>query len=48
VERDARWLVLLALVSATWDHEMLQIGGQSSVWSIQTKVHGFRYPSGMN
>jgi gluconolactonase len=27
---------------------VLYIVGESSVWSIQTKVHGFRHPSGMN
>jgi gluconolactonase len=27
---------------------VLYIVGASSVWSMQTKVHGFRHPSGMN
>jgi gluconolactonase len=27
---------------------VLYIVGASSVWSIQTKVHGFRHPSAMN
>ena len=26
----------------------LLLVGESSVWSIQTKVHGFRRPSGKN
>jgi gluconolactonase len=30
------------------DNNVLYIVGESSVWSIQTKVHGFRHPSGMN
>jgi gluconolactonase len=30
------------------DNDVLYIVGESSVWSIQTKVHGFRHPSGMN
>jgi gluconolactonase len=30
------------------DNGVLYIVGGSSVWSIQTKVHGFRHPSGMN
>ena len=30
------------------DDAVLYIVGESSVWSIQTKVHGFRHPSGMN
>jgi gluconolactonase len=30
------------------DDGVLYIVGESSVWSIQTKVHGFRHPSGMN
>jgi gluconolactonase len=30
------------------DNDILYIVGQSSVWSIRTKVHGFRHPSGMN
>jgi gluconolactonase len=28
--------------------DVLYIVGESTVWSIQTKAHGFRYPSGMN
>ncbi|HTL01566.1 MAG TPA: SMP-30/gluconolactonase/LRE family protein, partial [Vicinamibacterales bacterium] len=27
---------------------VLYIVGESSVWSIQTKARGFRYPAGMN
>jgi gluconolactonase len=30
------------------DNDVLYMVGESSVWSIQTKVHGFRHPSGMN
>jgi len=30
------------------DDAVLYIVGASSVWSIQTRVHGFRHPSGMN
>ena len=30
------------------DNAMLYLVGESSVWSIRTKVHGFRHPSGMN
>ena len=30
------------------DNDVLYIVGESSVWSIQTRVHGFRQPSGMN
>ena len=30
------------------DNGVLYIVGESSVWSIQTRVHGFRHPSGMN
>jgi gluconolactonase len=30
------------------DNDLLYIVGESSVWSIQTRVHGFRHPSGMN
>jgi gluconolactonase len=30
------------------DNAVLYIVGESSVWSIQTRVHGFRHPSGMN
>jgi gluconolactonase len=30
------------------DYNILYMVGESSVWSIQTKVHGFRHPSGMN
>ncbi len=30
------------------DNDILYMVGQSSVWSIQTKVHGFRLPAGMN
>ena len=30
------------------DNSVLYIVGESSVWSIQTRVHGFRHPSGMN
>ncbi len=30
------------------DNGVLYIVGASSVWSIQTRVHGFRHPSGMN
>jgi len=30
------------------DNSVLYIVGGSSVWSIQTRVHGFRLPSGMN
>jgi gluconolactonase len=30
------------------DNDVLYIVGESSVWSIQTRVHGFRHPSGMN
>ena len=29
-------------------NDELYIVGESSVWSIQTRVHGFRHPSGMN
>jgi hypothetical protein len=28
--------------------DVLYMVGESSVWSIQTKVRGFRHPSGMN
>jgi gluconolactonase len=30
------------------NNDILYKGGESSVWSIQTKVHGFRLPEGMN
>jgi sugar lactone lactonase YvrE len=30
------------------NNDVLYIVGESSVWSIQTKVHGFRQPAGMN
>jgi len=30
------------------NNDILYMVGESSVWSIQTKVHGFRHPSGMN
>jgi gluconolactonase len=30
------------------NNDVLYMVGESSVWSIQTKVHGFRHPSGMN
>lgn len=30
------------------DNDVLYIVGESSVWSVQTRVHGFRHPSGMN
>jgi len=30
------------------DNDVLYIVGESSVWSIRTRVHGFRHPSGMN
>jgi gluconolactonase len=30
------------------DNDVLYIVGESSVWSMQTRVHGFRHPSGMN
>ena len=30
------------------DNGVLYIVGESSVWSIQTKAHGFRHPFGMN
>ena len=30
------------------NNDVLYIVGESSVWSIQTRVHGFRYPAGMN
>jgi len=30
------------------DNDVLYIVGESSVWSIQTRAHGFRHPSGMN
>ena len=30
------------------DNDVLYIVGESSVWSIQTRVHGFRHPFGMN
>jgi gluconolactonase len=29
-------------------NDVLYIVGESSVWSIRTRVHGFRHPSGMN
>ena len=29
-------------------NDVLYMVGESSVWSIQTRVHGFRHPSGMN
>jgi gluconolactonase len=29
-------------------NDVLYMVGESSVWSIQTKVHGFRHPSGIN
>ena len=40
-----------APVSVTFggrDNAVLYIVGASSVWSIQTRAHGFRHPSGMN
>jgi gluconolactonase len=30
------------------NNDVLYMVGESSVWSIQTRVHGFRYPAGMN
>ena len=30
------------------NYDVLYIVGETSVWSIQTKVRGFRYPDGMN
>src|SRR5207249_3456052 len=30
------------------DSSVLYIVGGSTVWSIQTRVHGFRHPSGVN
>ena len=30
------------------NYDVLYMVGQSSVWSIQTKVKGFRYPAGLN
>ena len=30
------------------DNDVLYMVGESSVWSIPTRVHGFRHPSGMN
>jgi sugar lactone lactonase YvrE len=30
------------------NNDILYIVGGSSVWSIQTKVKGFRYPEGLN
>ena len=30
------------------NNSVLYIVGESSVWSIQTKVHGFRYPAETN
>ena len=30
------------------NNDVLYMVGESSVWSLQTKVHGFRHPSGMN
>ena len=30
------------------NNDVLYMVGESSVWSIQTKVHGFRLPAGMN
>jgi gluconolactonase len=30
------------------DNDVLYLVGESSVWSIQTKVRGFRHPEGMN
>jgi gluconolactonase len=30
------------------ENDVLYIDGQSSVWSNHTKIHGFRYPSGLN
>jgi gluconolactonase len=30
------------------DNDVLYIVGESSVWSIRTKVHGFRHPAAMN
>ena len=30
------------------NNDVLYMVGESSAWSIQTKVHGFRHPSGMN
>jgi hypothetical protein len=44
-------LLVLSPVSVTFggrDNGVLDIVGESSVWSIQTRVHGFRHPSGMN
>jgi sugar lactone lactonase YvrE len=29
-------------------HDVLYIVGGSTVWSIRTRVHGFRNPPGMN
>ena len=36
------------LAPARTNNDVLDMVGESSVWSIQTKVHGFRHPSGMN
>jgi sugar lactone lactonase YvrE len=30
------------------NNDILYMVGESSVWSIQTKVQGFRVPNGMN
>src|SRR5204863_47357 len=30
------------------NNDILYMVGESSVWSIQTKAHGFRLPEGMN
>jgi len=30
------------------NNDVLYMVGESSVWAIQTKVHGFRLPAGMN
>ena len=30
------------------NNDVLYIVGESSVWSVQTRVHGFRHPSGVN
>jgi gluconolactonase len=30
------------------NNDILYMVGESSAWSIQTKVHGFRHPAGMN
>ena len=30
------------------NNDVLYMVGESSVWSIQTKVRGFRHPEGMN